>query len=154
MLKNSSQEELETFCIKWSHKLKRTEPKKFKGPEPGAIKHLSETASPLNHFFEIFPENMFSLMAKPSNSYVPIYEQARRRKSKDENWVDHTAREITVDDIRAYVGIRMIMAVDPKSRKETPQKLTQLVQDLIQDTSWEKEQHKETPPQTPQATAR
>ena len=57
---------------------------------------------------------MFSLMAKSSNSYVPIYEQARKNKIERRNLVDQTAREITVDDIRAYVGIRMIMAVAPK----------------------------------------
>ena len=34
-----------------------------------------------------------------------------------------------------------------QSRKENPQKLTQLsFQDLIQDTSWEKGQHKKTSP--------
>lgn len=68
---DTSEEEPETFGIKWSHKLERIEPKKFKGPKPGAIKHLSETANPLNYLFEIFPENMFSLMAKSSNSPKP-----------------------------------------------------------------------------------
>lgn len=56
---DTSEEELETFGIKWSPKPKKIEPKKFKGPEPGAIKHLSETASPLNHFFEPFQKICF-----------------------------------------------------------------------------------------------
>ena len=111
---DSSDDEQESVGIKWSNKLRRISPKEFKGPEPGAIKQLSETASPLNHFYQIFPEKLFSLMAKSTNTYIPIYEQSRRRKSKDGNWVDQSVRETTIDDIRAYTGIRMIIAVDPK----------------------------------------
>ena len=53
-------------------------------------------------------------MAKSTNSYIPIYQQAKRRKTNNKTWADQNAREITTDDIRAYIGIRMIMAVDPK----------------------------------------
>ena len=110
----SSDDGQDTPLLRWSNKLKRIKPKEFKGPEPGAKTQLSDTTSALNHFFQIFPEKIFSLMAKSTNSYIPIYQQAKKRKTNNKTWADRNAREITTDDIRAYIGIRMIMAVDPK----------------------------------------
>lgn len=53
-------------------------------------------------------------MAKSTNAYISIYEQARRKKTKNDKWSDEYVREVTTEDMKAYIGIRMIMAIDPK----------------------------------------
>ena len=137
---DSSDDESKSTGLKWTDKLKKTGSKPFKGPEPGALKHLSHQSSPLNHFYEVLPEKIFPLMTKSTNAYVTIFEEARRKKKhthenwtdqdalqthifeetrrkenkKNENWTDQDAREFTMEDIKAYIGIRMIIAVDPK----------------------------------------
>ena len=79
---DSSDEESKSTDLKWTDKLKKIGPKPFKGPEPGALKQLSHQSSPLNHFYEVFPEKIFPLMTKSTNAYVPIFEEARRKENK------------------------------------------------------------------------
>ena len=100
--------------IKWSNKLKKIGTKTFRGPEPGAIKRPSTNTAQLDQFYEVFPEKIIPVMAKSTNAYIPIYEQARRKKTKSDKWSDEYVREVTTEDMKAYTGIRMIMAVDPK----------------------------------------
>ena len=100
-------------ALRWSDKIRKVTEHPFTGPDPGLKRRLSETSTPLDYFFEMFPETMLELIQKSTQAYVPIY-QANKRK-KDPNWTDKLYKPITVEMIRAYLGFRMIMAVDPKS---------------------------------------
>ena len=99
-------------ALRWSDKIRKVTEHPFTGPDPGLKRRLSETSTPLDYFFKMFPETMLELIQKSTQAYVPIY-QANKRK-KDPNWTDKLYKPITVEMIRAYLGIRMIMAVDPK----------------------------------------
>ena len=50
-------------------------------------------------------------MARSTNSYIPIYEKARRAKIKNTFWSE-TCEGFDASDIKAYIGIRMIMALN------------------------------------------
>ena len=96
--------------LKWTRSIRTIKIKPFTGPNPGPTLSLSSDASPLHYFYQLFPEGIFKLMAKSTNKYVPIYEQAKKKTNPKFNVGDFYADE---DDIKAYLGIRMIMAINP-----------------------------------------
>jgi hypothetical protein len=98
----------------WNQKFSQIPIKPFQGPQPGSTVKLAAGSMELDYFFQFFPEEIFQDMAHASNAYVPIYQAQRRRQSNSEEWTENNFSEITERDIRAYLGIRMIMAIDPK----------------------------------------
>ena len=110
---DDTENDMHKDALQWSDKIRKVTEHPFTGPDPGLRRRLSETSTPLDYFFELFPETILEMMQKSTQAYVPIY-QANKRK-KDPNWTDKFYKPITVEMIRAYLGIRMIMAVDPKS---------------------------------------
>ena len=104
--------EEDTSSLVWLNRLQKVKHKAFTGPTPGPTRWLSSKSIELDYFYEIFPETMFDTMSKSTNAYVPIYENARRRK--DPKWTDITFKPVTPQVIKAFVGVRIIMALDPK----------------------------------------
>ena len=51
------------------------------------------------------------LMTKSTNACMFL---SLKKKTKNENWTDQDAREFTMEDIKAHIGIRMIKVVDPR----------------------------------------
>ena len=102
----------EDSSFSWLTRLQRKKAKPFLGPTPGPKKQLGKECTPLDYFFQIFPESIFEQMCCSSNAYVPIYEASKRKKNPI--WTDKFYRPVTKDVLKAYFGIRMIMAVDPK----------------------------------------
>ena len=105
--------------LHWVKKVIPMKPRPFNGPVPGSVITLASTATPLDYFLQLFPGDIWKNMEIATNNYVPIYEAKRRANTTtDLNWTDSDHRYITSDDLKAYIGIRMITALDPKAAIE------------------------------------
>ncbi|XP_021374992.1 piggyBac transposable element-derived protein 2-like [Mizuhopecten yessoensis] len=100
--------------LTWTHKLQKVTKKTFTGPKPGVAIPLSSNAKELDYFYEIFPEQIFETMVKSTNAYVPIYAAAKRKQIQSQTWRDTFYKDVSIEDMKAFIGIRMIMALDPK----------------------------------------
>ena len=99
----------------WVTKILPMKPKDFKGPIPGGVLTLPASSEPIDYFLQIFLNNIWKAMASASNAYVPIYEAKRRKLTgTPDDWTDTDFKEITDDDIKAFIGVQMAMALDPK----------------------------------------
>ena len=98
--------------LTWSRIIRNVPLPQFTGPDPGRTQSLASDATPLDYFYQIFPSSVFKTIADSTNKYVPIY--AANRKKCDPTYVEEFVERIEEDDIKAYIGIRMIMAIDPK----------------------------------------
>ena len=72
---------------------------------------IEDAAKPHHYFCRIFTESLFVTMANSTNKYVPIYAAKRKASIPDFHAGNFSVDD---DDIRAYIGIRMIMAIDTK----------------------------------------
>lgn len=108
----SDNDSLDDSSLNWLTRLQRKAPKPFLGPTPGPNRQLGKGCTPLDYFYQIFPEGMFEQMCDSTNAYVPIYEATKRKK--DPVWTDKFFKPVTRDVLKAYLGIRMIMSVDSK----------------------------------------
>ena len=101
--------------LQWVTKMMPMKPEGFTGPVPGSSITPYASALPLDYFLQIFPGDIWNDMASASNAYVPVYQgRKRQEKGTPDDWTDIYYRTITAEDIKAYIGIRMIMAIDPK----------------------------------------
>ena len=111
---DSSEEQDTISSLKWTHKLTNIAAKNFSGPNPGSTHQLRPESNQIEYFYAILPENVFTLMANSTNAYKPIYEKTKREKSKTKTWTDLSFNNVHINDIKAYIGIRMIMGLNPK----------------------------------------
>ena len=101
--------------LQWVTKITPMKPKDFSGPAPGSKLTLPADALPLDYFLQSFPGDIWKDIATSSNAYVPTYEARRRKRpGTPETWTDSHFKKITEDDIKTYIGIRIIIAIDPK----------------------------------------
>ena len=98
--------------IKWNKYQKATKTPTFQGPTPGPALNQKKEYTPIDLFYEFLPESMFTKIAVSTNQYVPIYTE--NRKKVKSFYAEKEIDDITEDDIKAYIGVRMIMGVDPK----------------------------------------
>uniref|UniRef100_A0ABM0N0N8 Fibrous sheath CABYR-binding protein-like n=1 Tax=Saccoglossus kowalevskii TaxID=10224 RepID=A0ABM0N0N8_SACKO len=92
----------------WSSHLKRhTGSMEFTGDPPGPNVPLDENASVLEAFHTIFPTYLIKKLRRETNKYAQ-WSQLRKRK-RDKFW-----HEVKDDEIRAFLGILILMGVDPK----------------------------------------
>ena len=102
--------------IQWVKKAIPMRPEHFGGPSPGGKLSLPPDAKARDYFMQMLPPDLWRTIGSSSNKYVPIY-QAKRRKlpGVSDTWTDDDYKPISEEDIKAYVGIRMIAALSPKS---------------------------------------
>jgi len=110
-------EEDEPSSVQWTKVSTKMKVNKFRGPTPGSIKeNLPDDGEEIDFFYRLFPEAMWKTITDSTNKYVSVYKDYRNKKLlKGEIWEDKTFNEITEDEIKAYVGIRMVMALSNKS---------------------------------------
>ena len=96
--------------VKWKSKVIPIKMKQFVRPQPGPTIAISSTSLPLEFFYEIYPDEIFNLMAKSTNQCIPIYEAQRKQKNPE---FSSGSFKADADDIKAFIGIRMIMALNP-----------------------------------------
>ena len=113
--KDDSDVETNECQIEWLRKTRRIKKPTFLGPEPGPVHTLNEQSNELRYFHQCFPEDFYDNIANASNSYATLYKD---RMQKERPGWDDEQFNITADDIKAYFGIRMIMAIDRKSNVE------------------------------------
>ena len=94
-------------------------------PTPGGTITLPSEAEPLDYFYQLFPSDIWATMETATNNYVPIYEAKRQKCNKTkggkrsatgngDDWTDTEYRYITEHDLKAYIGVRMVAALDSK----------------------------------------
>ncbi len=99
---------------KWTKNTTHQRFEPFCGPPPGGVHKVPEGAKELQYFHIIFPQDMYETIATNSNRYVPIFAEKMRQQRQLPKWRDKHYETITAADIRAYLGIRMIMGIDKK----------------------------------------
>jgi hypothetical protein len=103
--------EEEEPTIKWQKVHKKMQQRPFLGLTPGPVDgKLPENGRELDFFHLIFPEHLWPTITKSTNKYAPFYE-AMKKNTEKEDKRKHSFNEVTEDEIKAYVGIRMIMAL-------------------------------------------
>jgi hypothetical protein len=104
--------------IQWQKVTKKMLCNPFMGPTPGpVIDEIPVGGNELDFFYLLFPETIWDTITKSTNKYVQIYEAYRNSKVADgeKAWQDRNFKTIEKDEIKAYVGIRMIMAISNKT---------------------------------------
>ena len=88
----------------------------FKGPDPGPVKaNLPTSGSELDYFYAIFPQDIWPDISRSTNKYVGVYENSTKNKKKEPEWKNKNFKPISESEIKAYIGIRMIMAISNPS---------------------------------------
>ncbi|XP_053375038.1 piggyBac transposable element-derived protein 4-like [Mercenaria mercenaria] len=85
----------------WSENLHGIRTQQFEG-NPGPTSFLSEDKYEIDFFEQIFKPEIYEDLARETNMYAV----RKMREKPDEKW-----REVTVADIKAYIGFQIVMGV-------------------------------------------
>ena len=108
--------------IKWQKRCTQMKPKPFCGPTPGPNSEVKDRlpSDPLEiyYFYLLFPKDQITRMVEATNSYVDIYQDKKRKLTGKTDWMDKDWVDVSEAEIKVYIGLRMVMAIDKKSAIE------------------------------------
>nr|XP_006813059.1 PREDICTED: uncharacterized protein DDB_G0290685-like [Saccoglossus kowalevskii] len=91
----------------WTPTLRRHVVEEFTGEHPGPNVNKADIPTPISAFEKIFPKSLVTKLRRETNAYAKYI---KRNKGADKYW----AKIKDDDEMAAFLGIMIIMGVDPK----------------------------------------